>query len=105
MKQSYAVILTTAGSREDAEAIARHLVTSRLAACVQLLPIHSFYRWDGAIQSEDEVLLLVKTRGALFEKIEAAIKEVHTYDVPEIVSLPISAGFEKYLSWIDEETE
>lgn len=100
----FGVILTTAPTREEARTIAKLLIEEKLAACVQLLPIESFYVWQGKTQNEAEVLLLVKTRTALFETAIARIKAVHSYTVPEIVALPFTAGFGGYLSWIDEVT-
>jgi periplasmic divalent cation tolerance protein len=100
----YGVMFTTTPSREEAQAIARLLTTEKLAACVQLLPIESFYVWQGKTQNEAEVLLLIKTRTALFESVIARIKAVHSYTVPEIVALPFSAGFPGYFDWIGEVT-
>ena len=101
----YGVMLTTTPTREEAQSIARLLIEEKLAACVQLLPIESFYFWQGKTQNEAEVLLLIKTRTALFESAIARIKEVHSYTVPEIVAMPFATGFASYLGWIDEVTE
>lgn len=100
----YGVLLTTTPNREEAATIAKLLIEEKLAACVQLLPIESFYAWQGKIQNEAEILLLVKTRSALFERAIARIRAVHSYTVPEIVALPFTAGFAGYLDWIDEVT-
>jgi periplasmic divalent cation tolerance protein len=100
----YGVLLTTAASREEAAKIANLLIDEKLAACVQLLPIESFYVWDGKTQNEAEILLLAKTRSALFDAAIARIKAVHSYSVPEIVALPFTAGFAGYLDWIDAVT-
>jgi periplasmic divalent cation tolerance protein len=100
----YGVLLTTTPTREEAAKIAKLLIDEKLAACVQLLPIESFYFWQGKTRNEAELLLLVKTRSALFEKAIARIKAVHSYSVPEIVALPFAAGFAGYLDWIDEVT-
>lgn len=100
----YGVILTTAPAREEAQALARLLIGEKLAACVQLLPIESFYRWQGAVQNEAETLLLIKTRSALFEQVIARIKQAHSYSVPEIAALPFAAGLAGYFAWIDEVT-
>ena len=88
----YGVLLTTTPTRDEAARIAKLLIDEKLAACVQLLPIESFYFWQGKTQNEAELLLLVKTRRALFEKAIARIKEVHSYTVPEIVALPFARG-------------
>jgi periplasmic divalent cation tolerance protein len=101
---NFGVLLTTTPTRDEAARIAKLLIDEKLAACVQLLPIESFYSWQGKIQNEAELLLLVKTRRALFEKAIARIKEVHSYTLPEIVALPFAAGFAGYLNWIDEVT-
>jgi periplasmic divalent cation tolerance protein len=98
------MLLTTTPTRDEAARIAKLLIDEKLAACVQLLPIESFYFWQGRTQNEVEVLLLVKTRSSLFEKVIARIKEIHSYNVPEIVALPFSAGFPGYLNWIGEVT-
>ena len=98
------VLLTTLPSREDARRLANILVEEKLAACVQLLPIESFYRWEGKVQNEGEVLLFIKTRTALFDTAIARIKAAHPYSVPEIVGWPFSAGHQPYLDWIDAAT-
>jgi periplasmic divalent cation tolerance protein len=98
------MLLTTAASREEAQNIARLLIDEKLAACVQLLPIESFYVWESKTQNSAEILLLVKTRTALFDKAIARIKAVHSYTVPEIVAMPFSAGFRGYFGWIAEVT-
>jgi len=100
----YGMLLTTTVSRDEAQTLAKLLIDEKLAACVQLLPIESFYSWEGKTQNEAEILLLVKTRYALFEAAIARIKQLHSYSVPEIVALPFAAGFGGYLNWIDEVT-
>jgi periplasmic divalent cation tolerance protein len=100
----YGVLLTTTPNRDEAQRIAKLLIDEKLAACVQLLPIESFYVWQGATQNQAEILLLVKTRSILFEPAIARIKAVHSYQVPEIVALPFAAGFAGYLNWIDDVT-
>lgn len=98
------VVLTTTPSKEEARQLAKALVQNRMAACVQLLPIESFYSWNGDIQNDDEVLLLIKTQRELYAPLEAFIKEVHSYQVPEIVQLPVEAGSDTYLRWIAQVT-
>ncbi|MES2471283.1 MAG: divalent-cation tolerance protein CutA [Pseudomonadota bacterium] len=100
----YGMLLTTVPSRDEAARIANLLIDEKLAACVQLLPIESFYRWDGKTQNEAELLLLIKTRTALFENAIARIKAVHPYTVPQIVGTEFLAGFKGYLDWIDDAT-
>lgn len=101
----YGMLMTTAPSREAASRIANMLVEEKLAACVQLLPIESFYCWEQKTQNEPELLVLIKTRTALFEKIITRIKEAHPYSVPEIVATSFVAAFEGYLDWIDDVTD
>ena len=100
----HGVLLTALPSQEDARRLAALLVEEKLAACVQLLPIESFYRWEGKVQNAAEFLLLIKTRTALFDAAIARIKMAHPYSVPEIVGWPFSAGHLPYLDWIDAST-
>jgi periplasmic divalent cation tolerance protein len=95
-------VLTTAGSEEEAGRIASLLLERRLAACVQVIgPIASRYRWQGEIEQEREWQCLAKTTRAAYEAVEAAIREIHSYDEPEIIATPIVAGSAGYLAWID----
>jgi periplasmic divalent cation tolerance protein len=95
-------VLTTAGSEEEACRIAEMLVERRLAACVQVVgPITSRYRWQGAIEEAQEWQCLAKTTLGAYESVEAAIREVHSYDEPEIIATPIVAGSAGYLAWIE----
>ena len=95
--------MTTAGSEEEAGRIASLLVERRLAACVQVVgPITSRYRWRGEVEEEREWQCLAKTTRAAYEAAEAAIREVHSYDEPEIIATPIVAVSPGYLAWIDE---
>jgi len=99
-------VLTTAGSEEEAGRIASLLVERRLAACVQVVgPIVSRYRWQGEVEEEREWQCLAKTTRAAYEAVEAAIREVHSYDEPEIIATPIVAGSAGYLAWIDENVD
>lgn len=98
----YGVVLVTTGSREEAIAIARALLQSHLAACVNLLPVQSLYTWKGEIQEDEEWQLLIKTDLNAFEALAAKIKALHAYEVPEIIALPIVSGSEPYLQWIGE---
>ncbi|HET8565565.1 MAG TPA: divalent-cation tolerance protein CutA [Solirubrobacterales bacterium] len=96
-------VLTTVASEEEAGRIASLLVERRLAACVQVIgPIVSRYRWQGEIEEEREWQCLVKTTRAAYAAVEAAIREVHSYDEPEIIATPIVAGSAGYLAWIEE---
>ena len=97
------IVLTTAGSREEAEKIAHALVERRLAACVNIVgPIHSVYRWQGKVETAQEQLLIVKTTAALFDVLSKTILELHSYELPECIQLPIEGGSAEYLEWIEQ---
>ena len=96
----YGVVLVTTASSEEAEAIANALVEAELAACVSFLPIQSIYIWQGKLHKEQEWQLLIKTDLAQFPTLEAKIRELHSYEVSEIIALPIIAGSQPYLEWI-----
>jgi periplasmic divalent cation tolerance protein len=101
----FVVVLCTAPDAETAGRIARVLVERRLAACANIVSgLTSVFRWEGAIQDDAEVLLVIKSRRELFERLEAAIADEHPYDVPEILALPVLAGSTAYLSWLSAET-
>ena len=98
-------VQTATPTRDAAECIAAALVDRRLAACVQVAgPVTSTYRWKGAVEAAEEFLCLIKTRAALYDKVEAAIRELHPYETPEIIATPIAAGSRDYLQWLDRET-
>jgi periplasmic divalent cation tolerance protein len=100
------IIFTTAGSQEEASKIAHALVERRLAACVNIVPrIESVYRWQGKVETAEEWLLLIKTQAELFERVRDAVKELHSYDLPECVMLEVTAGSQQYLNWIVENTD
>ena len=95
------IVLTTAGSQEEARKIAHALVERRLAACVNIVPqIESVYRWQGKLESATEWLLIIKTQASAFERVRDAVKELHSYDLPECVMLEVAEGSKKYLDWI-----
>lgn len=95
------IVLTTAGSREEAEKIADALVERRLAACANIVgPIHSVYRWQGKVENAAEHLLIIKTTATLFDAVAKTIRELHSYELPECIQLPIENGSEEYLEWI-----
>ncbi|MHA1377635.1 MAG: divalent-cation tolerance protein CutA [Candidatus Helarchaeota archaeon] len=97
-------VITTAGKKDDAEKIAKILVEKRLAGCVQIVgPISSTYWWKKKIETDEEWLCFIKSDENLFEKIEKAIKEVHPYETPEIIALPIIKGSKEYLKWLNDE--
>jgi periplasmic divalent cation tolerance protein len=97
------VIFVTAASRRECKKIARHLVETKLAACVNVSqPIESIYRWGGKIAEEREFLLIIKSTGELFPEIEAEISKIHSYDTPEIICLPVIEGSRNYLQWVSD---
>jgi len=99
------IVLVTAGSAEEAETIGRTLVEERLGACANIVPrIRSIYRWKGKIYDEQEFLIIIKTRTSLFEAVQKRVKELHSYEVPEIISFPIALGLPQYLEWVSAET-
>ncbi|HSV96076.1 MAG TPA: divalent-cation tolerance protein CutA [Spirochaetota bacterium] len=103
--EKHVVVYCTTPSREVAVAIAESLVSGRLAACVNIVGgIHSIYTWKAELCREEECLMIIKTRGELFERLRETITSLHPYEVPEIIALPIAAGNTPYLNWIDEST-
>ena len=97
------IVLSTTGSDEEAHKIASHLVEHQLAACVNIVPqIQSVYRWEGKVESSHEWLLLIKTTAEKFDDVRDAIRELHSYDLPECVAIPIEEGSAEYLAWIGE---
>ncbi|MBN2055475.1 divalent-cation tolerance protein CutA [bacterium] len=100
----YCAVLVTAPSREIAMSLGRTLLEERLAACVQIVPgLTSLYQWQGKIQCDDELLMLIKTTAACFEALRIRIKNIHPYDLPQIVALPLAAGDEHYLDWLKDQ--
>jgi periplasmic divalent cation tolerance protein len=103
---NYIQVLTTAGSEDEAESISTGLVERRLAACVQVIgPISSRYRWQGEIERSREWLCLVKTEASRYDQVEAAIRDLHSYEEPEILATPIVAGGQGYLDWLSASLE
>jgi periplasmic divalent cation tolerance protein len=99
------VVFATCSSRDEAERIAAAAVHEKLAACVQVLPpVRSIYRWQGEVKIEEEYLMLFKTTADKFSALESRITGLHCYETPEILAVPVSAGAEKYLSWLSEST-
>ena len=99
------VVLTTLPDPAQARELVRRLVNDRLVACGNVLPsVTSIYRWEGEVQEEAEVLVVLKTSAACWERLSAAVRASHPYDVPELIALPVRAGHEAYLAWIARET-
>ncbi|MGC2475639.1 MAG: divalent-cation tolerance protein CutA [Candidatus Sulfotelmatobacter sp.] len=97
------IVLSTSGSKDEAHKIAHHLVENQLAACVNIVPhILSVYRWQGKVESNDEWLLLIKTTSEQFSAVRDAIRELHSYDLPECISISIDDGSPEYLQWVAE---
>ena len=101
MESQALVVYCTCPDRVVAERIAEAVVNERLGACVNLVPeVTSIYRWQGEIQRDAELLLIIKTRSAVYPQLEARLRELHPYQVPEIIALPIQAGSAAYLNWM-----
>ena len=99
------VVFVTVSSEEEGMKIARSLVARKLAACVNIVPgVRSVYRWKGEVKDDKELLLVVKTREGHLAHVVQAVKELHSYTVPETIALPILGGSEAYLGWLREET-
>ena len=99
------IVLTTAGSREEAEQIARSLLDERLAACVSILPdLSSLYRWKGDVETASEVLLLIKTSAGRLERVESLLARLHSYEVPEFLVLTPEQAGKDYLGWLLQES-
>ena len=99
------VIFCTVPTKDDAKKISNAIISEKLAACVSIVDkVNSLFSWNGEVCSENELLLVIKTKRELFSKIEEVIKELHSYNVPEIIALPVIIGSEDYLGWIEHET-
>ena len=100
----YIQVLTTVGNKADAEKIAGSLVAEKLAACVQILgPLTSYFHWQGKLDTAGEYLCLIKSRNDLFTELETAIKDIHPYEIPEILAIPVVKGGKEYLDWMAAE--
>jgi len=98
------LIYITAEDEDEARQIGKTLVKERLAACVNIHPVKSIFRWQGRVEEEGEVAMLVKTKAELADRVIRRVKELHSYEVPDIVSIPIDKGYPDYLKWIEETT-
>lgn len=102
--KEFIVIYVTVGAAEEAGRIARALVEERLAACVNQVPaVRSTYRWQGQVEQSNEELLIIKTRRDLLASVEKRVRELHSYDLPELIALPIIEGSLEYLQWLDDQ--
>lgn len=100
------VVLITAPNEEEASTLAKAVVGARLAACVNIVrSVRSIYRWKGAIEDDQEVLMVVKTRRNRISQLTAKVKQLHSYDVPEVIALPIIGGSQDYIQWLHESTQ
>ncbi|MBS0454398.1 MAG: divalent-cation tolerance protein CutA [Proteobacteria bacterium] len=98
------VVTTALGTEDEADSLAAALVEAGLAACVQVVHVRSFYRWEGELRREPEWLLLIKTRSARFSEVEAFIRGRHSYELPEVLQLPVAGGAPDYLRWLLDAT-
>jgi periplasmic divalent cation tolerance protein len=103
-EKGYCVVLTTTDSQSEADLLARLLVAEKSAACVQIMPITSVYSWQDVLHQDAEFLLLIKTRSERYSQVEASILKHHSYEVPEIILLPVDRGYQPYLQWMDVQT-
>ncbi len=103
-KPDAAIVVTTAGGKDEAKKLAEGLLTAKLAACIQFIPIESYFFWEGEVQNEGEILLLIKCRETDYQEIQTKISELHSYDVPEILKVDVDAGLPAYTGWITEVT-
>ena len=101
MRNSYIIIIVTTASREEAETIVQRLLEARLIACANIIgPVSSHFHWSGKIEKAEEYLIIMKSRQDLFEKLSEAVKALHSYEVPEILALPVVEGSKAYMDWL-----
>jgi len=105
MEQKFTVIITTCPNAEEAEALTQALIESRLAACVQTSQINSTYHWQGKLETDQEIRLMIKTTADLFDEIAAMIHLHVSYNTPEVISLPVLQGSNAYLDWVSQEAK
>ena len=104
MKEEYIQVFTTTEKKEDAEKIAKALVEKRLAGCIQVVgPIISTYWWKDNVETAEEWLCIIKSKKDIFNELEKSIKEIHPYEVPELIAMPVVAGSDDYLQWLSKE--
>ena len=105
MTTDYIIVTTTTDTRDRARDMARALVEQKLAACVEIQNVDSIYSWKNEICDTTEYVLIIKTRAALYPELEQTIKSLHTYELPQIIALPITNGLPGYLQWLNDETK
>ena len=97
------VVFNTCGSLDEAERLSRRLVNEKLAACVTVIsPVRSFYRWKGEVTDSSEWLLMIKTARHMFEPLRAVLESAHSYELPEVIAIPLIEGSPNYLAWIEQ---
>jgi periplasmic divalent cation tolerance protein len=102
LTKTHIVVLVTASSKSEAEKIANSLLNEKLIACANIIgPVHSLFWWSGKIEGAEEYIILMKSRESLFDKLSERVRALHSYDVPEIIALPIVKGYKAYMEWID----
>ncbi|TLU88353.1 MAG: divalent-cation tolerance protein CutA [Chlorobium sp.] len=104
MESSYCLVITTVPDREEAESLAEGILDNRLAACVQMSEVRSFFLWESSLQKENEIVMYIKTTDACYGELESYISQYHPYDVPEIIKLPVTGGLPGYLEWLRSTT-
>ncbi|MCW4008253.1 MAG: divalent-cation tolerance protein CutA [Candidatus Bathyarchaeota archaeon] len=103
LTKDYVVVVVTAANRQEAEKIAQQLLKEKLIACANIIgPVSSYFHWSGKIENAEEYLMLMKSRRDLFGKLADAVKALHSYEVPEIIALPIVDSSKSYLAWLDD---
>jgi periplasmic divalent cation tolerance protein len=103
VSETCGIVLVTVANQAEAESIAHTLIQAKLAACVSLLPIRSIYTWQGEVHHDQEWQMIIKTHLSQFAALETKVREIHSYDVPEIIALPITAGSAPYLCWLTQQ--
>jgi periplasmic divalent cation tolerance protein len=102
LDNAYIIVLVTTGSKQEAEKIAQHLLDAKLIACANIIgPVSSIFRWSGKVEKAEEHLTIMKSRSDLFEELSKTVKALHSYEVPEILVLPVVEGLEAYLEWLE----
>ena len=106
MSSPFIVVITTTSKKEEAKKIAQTLLTEKLAGCVQIVgPINSYYHWESKLCEDEEWICLIKSNQENYQALEKRIQEIHNYEVPEIISLPIQDGNQSYLSWLNNQLQ